>query len=472
MGEESAETAEEPNKISIPPPSKYWTNRSVVKLAEGGDPVETIVRAARAVVLGAVEAGWSGPPFDPFQLANHLGIPVMPREDVADARLVPSRSTSVSIEFNPNNPRSRTRFSVAHELAHTLFQDYAQEVRMRGQPRGDNWQLELLCNIAAAEFLMPIGTGSELKGEAVDIENMIRLRKQFDVSTEALFLRIVKLTEEPCAVFAAARLQDGTEGPVFRIDYIVPSRSWSLTIPRELRVTGSTVLSDCTAVGFTSRGTEKWNLTLPEFVLECVGIPPYPGDLYPRVIGILRLRAGIPIELPRIVEVRGDATQPRGSGPRVIAHIVNDKTPNWGAGFSVALKKKWPVAQEDFIRWTDESKSHLMLGNTHQTQLSEDLTAYHMIAQHGYGPSPKPRIRYIHLKTCLDKLAEFALGHAATVHMPRIGTGHAGGQWNIVRELVDEGLVRRGVEVTVYELPESERPRDVQGVLSPRPAKP
>src|SRR5205823_11198576 len=68
--------------------------------------------------------------------------------------------------------------------------------------------------------------------------------------------------------------------------YIVPSRSWSLTIPRELRVTGSTVLSDCTAVGFTSRGTEKWNLTLPEFALECVGIPPYPGDLYPRVIGI------------------------------------------------------------------------------------------------------------------------------------------------------------------------------------------
>src|SRR5437773_673119 len=472
MGEESAETAEEPNKISIPPPSKYWTNRSVVKLAEGGDPVETIVRAARAVVLGAVEAGWSWPPFDPFQLANHLGIPVMPREDVADARLVPSRSSSVSIEFNPNNPRSRTRFSVAHELARTLFQDHAQEVRMRGQPRGDDWQLELLCNVAAAEFLMPIGTGGELKGEAVDIENMIRLRKQFDVSTEALFLRIVKLTEEPCAVFAAARLRDGREGAVFRIDYIVPSRSWSLTIPRELGVTGSTVLSDCTAVGFTSRGTEKWGETLPEFALECVGIPPYPGDLYPRVIGILHLKAAIPIELPRIVEVRGDATQPRGSGPRVIAHIVNDKTPNWGAGFSVSLKKKWPVAQEDFIRWTDENKSHLMLGNTHQTQLSEGLTAYHMIAQHGYGPSPKPRIRYVHLRTCLDKLAEFALGHGATVHMPRIGTGHAGGQWNIVRELVDEGLVRRGIEVTVYELPESERPRDVQEVLSPRPAKP
>src|SRR5256712_3771082 len=472
MGEESAETAKEPNKTSTPPPSQYWTNQSVVKLAQGGDPVETIVRAARAVVLGAVEAGWSGPRFDPFQLANHLGIPVMPREDVADARLVPSTSTSVSIEFNPSNPRSRTRFSVAHELAHTLFQDHAQEVRMRGQPQGDDWQLELLCNVAAAEFLMPIGTGGELKDEAVDIENLTRLRKQFDVSTEAFFLRIVKLTEEPCAVFAAARLPDERDGPTFRIDYLVPSRSWSLTIPRELRVTGSTALSDCTAVGFTSKGTEKWSQTLPEFALECVGIPPYPGDLYPRVIGILRLKGGTPRDLPRIVEVRGDATRPRGSGPKVIAHVVNDRTPNWGAGVSVSLKKKWPVAQEDFIRWTEEKRSNLVLGNTHETQLSEGLTAYHMVAQQGYGASPKPRIRYVALKTCLDKLAEYALGKAATVHMPRIGTGHAGGQWNIVRELIDEALVRRGISITVYELPESERPREVQEVLSSRPDNP
>src|SRR3989442_2556111 len=367
MGEESAETAKEPNKTSTPPPSKYWTNQSVIKLAEGGDPVETIVRAARAVVLGAVEAGWSGPPFDPFQLANHLGIPVMPREDVADASVVRSAVTSASIEFHPSNPRSGRRFSVAHELAHTLFQDHAQEVRMRGQPRGDDWQLELLCNVAAAEFLMPIGTGDELKDEAVDVENLARLRKQFDVSTEAIFLRIVKLTDKPCAVFAAARLPDQRDGPTFRIDYVVPSRSWSLAIPRELRVTGSTALSDCTAVGFTSRGNEKWSQTLPEFALECVGIPPYPGDLYPRVIGILRLKGGTPRDLPRIVEVRGDATRPRGSGPKVIAHVVNDRTPNWGAGFSLGIKVRWPAVQEDFIRWAAEERPRLPLDNTDLT---------------------------------------------------------------------------------------------------------
>jgi O-acetyl-ADP-ribose deacetylase (regulator of RNase III) len=450
----------------------YWTNRSVVSLAQGGDPLGTIVKEARRVVLDAVEAGWSGPPFDPFQLATYLRIPVVPNNDVPDARLVPLASTGVCIEFNPNNPSARTRFSVAHELAHTLFPDHAETVRMRGQPAGDDWQLELLCNVAAAEFLMPVGTALDLESERVEIENLLRLRKKFEVSTEALLLRVVKLTNEACAVFAAARLPEDGDSPTFRIDYVVSSRSWRVPISKGFRVTVSTVLSDCTAVGYTSKGTERWSDSLPEFTVESVGIPPYPGDLYPRTMGVLRPIGETPSKPPGLIEVRGDATQPRGSGPRVIAHVVNDTTPNWGAGFPLALKVRWPEVQEDFIRWAGEQKSNLVLGNTHVTELPEGLDIYHMIAQHGYGPSSKPRIRYAHLKTCLEGLAEYALGHSASVHMPRIGTGQARGQWSIVRELIDEALVRQEVSVTVYELPESERPREVQDVLRSGEANP
>ena len=41
----------------------------------------------------------------------------------------------------------------------------------------------------------------------------------------------------------------------------------------------------------------------------------------------------------------------------------------------------------------------------------------------------------------------------ASVHMPRIGTGHAGGSWEIIEELVLDTLVHQGVPVTVYSLP-------------------
>ena len=174
-----------------------WTNPSVLELARGQhDPVAVIIEKARTVILDAVQKGWSGPPFDPFLLADQLRISVIPRDDVLDARLVPS-GAGCRIEFNPNRPPGRIRFSLAHEIAHTLFPDYRTEIRNRGASRGDAWQIELLCNIAAAEILMPIGTAVELENEDLDIENLMMLRKRFDVSTEALFLRMAKRTTEP-----------------------------------------------------------------------------------------------------------------------------------------------------------------------------------------------------------------------------------------------------------------------------------
>ena len=67
----------------------------------------------------------------------------------------------------------------------------------------------------------------------------------------------------------------------------------------------------------------------------------------------------------------------------------------------------------------------------------------------------KPRVRYRHLKTCLDKLADAALNAGATVHMPRIGCGEGGGEWLVVEDIVDEALCRRNIPVTVYDLPSS-----------------
>jgi hypothetical protein len=74
-------------------------------------------------VLTALERGWQGPPFDPFKLADILGVDTIPNADVFDARVVPVSSDRFLIEYNPDKPRSRVRFSLAHELAHTLFPD-------------------------------------------------------------------------------------------------------------------------------------------------------------------------------------------------------------------------------------------------------------------------------------------------------------------------------------------------------------
>ena len=102
----------------------------------------------------------------------------------------------------------------------------------------------------------------------------------FGVSTEALLRRVVRLTDRAASVFAAARVD---ETPTFRIDYTVASRAWRPPISAGDRVGDTTVLARCTAVGYSDHATETWNEH--ELQVQAVGVPPYPGDAYPRSSG-------------------------------------------------------------------------------------------------------------------------------------------------------------------------------------------
>jgi O-acetyl-ADP-ribose deacetylase (regulator of RNase III) len=76
-----------------------------------------------------------------------------------------------------------------------------------------------------------------------------------------------------------------------------------------------------------------------------------------------------------------------------------------------------------------------------------------MIGQHGIktARSSGPPIRYDAVGRCLRSLAGHAAELDATVHMPRIGTGLAGGRWNRIEPLIITHLIDAGVSVTVYD---------------------
>jgi hypothetical protein len=50
--------------------------------------------------------------------------------------------------------------------------------------------------------------------------------------------------------------------------------------------------------------------------------------------------------------------------------------------------------------------------------------------------------------------------------MPRIGAGQAGGDWRIIREMLDQILVLNGVEVNVYIPPGTALEPDAERQLS------
>jgi O-acetyl-ADP-ribose deacetylase (regulator of RNase III) len=439
-----------------------WTNSSVLAFAGGEDPIGAITEQARALVLKALDDGWQGPPFDPIQLADLLGLTVVPSDDVKDARAVPMGRHAVRIEFNPNRPRGRMRYSLAHEIAHTLFKDCAERVRNRvahEQTEGDEWQLEALCNIAAAEFLMPFGATAELTAAIGDIDLLLAEQRRFDVSMEALLIRAVRVAAEPCSMFCCSRSDSGR----YRLDYQIAGFAWKRSLVAagtELPPDGSAV-GQCTAIGFTAKGDETWG-KVGDVHVECIGIPPYPGSRYPRVVGIVRQARDID-ELPAsaITLLRGDATVPRGAGRKLIVHIVNDATANWGGGgFAVAVRRAFPEVQDAFKEWAADSRGHLRLGAAHLAQATEDTWVASLVAQKGYGHSAKPRIRYAALREGLEVASKMAAELGASVHMPRLGCGQAGGTWDVVEELVRAAFVTAGRPVTVYDPPSATAPAE------------
>jgi O-acetyl-ADP-ribose deacetylase (regulator of RNase III) len=75
-----------------------------------------------------------------------------------------------------------------------------------------------------------------------------------------------------------------------------------------------------------------------------------------------------------------------------------------------------------------------------------------MVAQHGIrSRDGVPPIRYDALRSCLAQLAQEAGTAAASVHMPRIGCGLAGGTWPEVEVIVNATLGEAGVPVFVYD---------------------
>ena len=116
---------------------------------------------------------------------------MIPREDVREAETIPNDQGKPRIEYHPTRPKGRLRYSLAHEIAHTIFPDWADRVRKRAphsELQGDDWQLEALCNIAAAEFVMPIGSFTDLATPAVGVDALLEEQKRY----EARVRRIVE----------------------------------------------------------------------------------------------------------------------------------------------------------------------------------------------------------------------------------------------------------------------------------------
>lgn len=180
-----------------------------------------------------------------------------------------------------------------------------------------------------------------------------------------------------------------------------------------------------------------------------------------------------PVNLMPINYKKGDATNPKSNKIKIIVHICND-VGGWGKGFVMAISKKWKKPELEYRKWykniegvqTNDvqfirlvrkdrysNEKKFELGNVQFVKVFDDLWIANMIAQNKIRPNKNglPPIRYSSVSECLERVRNFAKLHEASVHMPRIGCGLAGGEWSKIEELINNHLIAHGIETTVYD---------------------
>ncbi len=149
----------------------------------------------------------------------------------------------------------------------------------------------------------------------------------------------------------------------------------------------------------------------------------------------------------------GDATAPKTEGKKVIVHICNDLG-KWGRGFVLAISKRWKMPEEIY-RHSFAEVDKPVLGDVQFISVEHDIIIANIIGQKGVRSlrdikSPSP-IRYNTIRQGLMVIADYALENNASVHMPRIGCGLAGGSWEEIELIITDTLLKKNIVTNVYD---------------------
>jgi len=152
--------------------------------------------------------------------------------------------------------------------------------------------------------------------------------------------------------------------------------------------------------------------------------------------------------------VKGDATYPISDldGPKIIIHCCNNKRA-WGAGFVLAVSKKFPEPEIVY-----RTKMDMKLGNMALVQVEDNIYVANLIAQDGYFSRYNRKTCFVDydaletaFKHLLDAIVEQGMQNVS-IHGPRIGAGLAGGDWTRIAAILDKCFVQNNIPVTIYDL--------------------
>jgi Zn-dependent peptidase ImmA (M78 family) len=172
-------------------------------------------RAPHFAIRRAVTSTFDG--LDRLPLPIQLGplayqrniIRIVPSQIPVDGIISSADGKTFRIEVNRDHGPERQRFTCAHEIGHTFFFELdrlrqgsafrLQESSLENLPTGSDE--EYLCNLAAAEILLPFGHfHAQLELLGLSTGSLPTLARRFGVSLQAASRRLAQLSEAKLAV--------------------------------------------------------------------------------------------------------------------------------------------------------------------------------------------------------------------------------------------------------------------------------
>ena len=143
------------------------------------------------------------PPIDLYRFALKRRARVFLAKIECDGIISRTVTGEYVIKLNKRNSEQRNRFTLAHEIGHTLFFDLEETVesRFRIDDSGvesicPDWEEEYICNVAAAEILMPLNHFSgTLQRLPPTVATILKLSAEYNTSLHATARRVVQLSQ-------------------------------------------------------------------------------------------------------------------------------------------------------------------------------------------------------------------------------------------------------------------------------------
>lgn len=139
-----------------------------------------------------------------------------------------------------------------------------------------------------------------------------------------------------------------------------------------------------------------------------------------------------------IQTVKGDI---RNADRGFIVSGCNAQNKN-GSGLARSLAEKWPVVKQDYhdVYYRDQ---FFQLGSIHPVKVEDNLTVINLISQEYYGYDGDVYVSYSAIEVgftnivrLIRKLNQLDPSIPKIIHIPKIGCGLAGGNWDKVKGIL------------------------------------